>query len=80
MLGEKHDLAHEFPEFKDRIHELKVSNRHFAKLFVEYDEIDHQVRRTEAEIEVHADDFLEELKKKRLALKDELFRILKKGS
>ena len=80
MLGEHHDLAHELPEFKDKIHELKVSDRHFAKLFDEYDELDHQIRRCEAEIEVHADDYVEGLKKKRLALKDELFGILKKNS
>ena len=76
MLGEKHDLAHELPEFKEKIHELKISNRHFQKLFDEYDEIDHQIRRCEAEIEVHADEFVEELKKRRLALKDELFHML----
>ena len=29
MFGEKHDLNHELPEHKDRIHELKVSNEHF---------------------------------------------------
>lgn len=34
MLVEKHDLVHELPEYKDRIHELKTSNRHFANLFV----------------------------------------------
>jgi uncharacterized protein YdcH (DUF465 family) len=79
MLGEKHDLVHELPEFKERIHELKISNHHFAKLFNEYDELDHQVRRCETEVEVHADDFVEELKKKRLALKDELFRIIKES-
>jgi uncharacterized protein YdcH (DUF465 family) len=45
-------------------------------MFDEYDEIDHQIRRCEAEIEVHADDFVEELKKRRLALKDELFQML----
>ena len=33
MLGEKHDLLHELPEYKERIHELKISNHHFAKLF-----------------------------------------------
>lgn len=77
MIGEKHDLAHELPEFKEKIHELKLSNRHFQKLFDEYDEIDHQVRRCEAEIEVHADDFVEGLKKRRLALKDQLFEMLK---
>lgn len=77
MLGEKHDLIHELPEFKERIHELKTSNRHFAKLFDEYDELDHQIRRCEIEVEVHAEDFVESLKKKRLALKDELFEMLR---
>lgn len=80
MLGEHHDLAHELPELKDRIHELKLSDRHFAKLFDEYDDLDHQIRRCETGVEVHADDFVEELKKKRLALKDELFHILKKNA
>lgn len=76
MLGEKHDLLHELPEYKERIHELKVSNHHFAKLFNEYDELDHLVRRCETEIEVHADDYVQGLKKRRLALKDELLKIL----
>ncbi|MFZ9609469.1 MAG: YdcH family protein [Methylococcales bacterium] len=76
MLGEKHDLLHELPEYKERIHELKISNHHFAKLFNEYDELDHLVRRCETEVEVHADDYVQGLKKNRLALKDELLKIL----
>ena len=76
MLCEKHDLLHELPEYKERIHELKISNHHFAKLFNEYDELDHLVRRCETEIEVHADDYVQGLKKRRLALKDELLKIL----
>jgi uncharacterized protein YdcH (DUF465 family) len=79
MLGDKHDLVHELPEFRERIHELKLSNRHFAKLFDEYDELDHQIRRGETQVEVHADEFMEELKKKRLALKDELFHMLQQA-
>ncbi len=35
MLGEKHDLVHELPEYKERIHELKMNNHHFSKLFNE---------------------------------------------
>lgn len=80
MLGEKHDLIHELPEYREQIHELKTHNRHFAKLFDEYDELDHQIRRCETEIEVHADDFVESLKKRRLALKDELFQMLKEAT
>lgn len=77
MLGEKHDLIHELPEYKDRIHELKISNTHFAKLFDKYHKIDHEVKRIEEGIETPSDDYTEELKKDRLQLKDELFNILK---
>ncbi len=77
MLGEKHDLVHELPEYKDRIHELKTSDRHFANLFEKYHEVDHQVKRIEEGIETPSDDFTEELKKERLQLKDELFNMLK---
>jgi uncharacterized protein len=76
MLGEKHDLIHELPEHKDRIHELKMSNKHFEKLFTKYHDIDHQVRRIEEGVETPSDDFVEELKKERLFLKDELFEMI----
>jgi uncharacterized protein YdcH (DUF465 family) len=76
MLGEKHDLIHELPEHKERIHELKTSNPHFAKLFDKYHDVDHQVRRIEEGIETPSDEFTEELKKERLHLKDELFNII----
>ncbi|HEY9200858.1 MAG TPA: YdcH family protein [Gammaproteobacteria bacterium] len=76
MLGEKHDLIHELPEHKERIHELKTSNPHFARLFDKYHDVDHQVRRIEEGIETPSDDFTEELKKERLHLKDELFSMI----
>jgi uncharacterized protein YdcH (DUF465 family) len=76
MFGEHHDLIHELPEYKEKIHELKTSDAHFAKLFDEYHELDHEVRRIEQGVETPSDEYLEELKKKRLALKDELFQML----
>ncbi len=79
MQGEHHDLVHELPEFREKIHELKVSNSHFAKLFDEYHEVDHEVRRIEQEVETPSDEYTEELKKKRLYLKDELFAMLKQA-
>lgn len=79
MLGEHHDLIHELPEFREKIHELKVNNNHFAKLFDEYHEVDHEVRRIEQELETPSDEYTEELKKKRLHLKDELFEMLKQA-
>ena len=77
MPIEKHDLIHELPEYKDRIHELKISNSHFAKIFAEYHDVDHEIHRIEEGIETPADDYVEELKKKRLNMKDELFAMLK---
>ncbi|MDD2723774.1 MAG: YdcH family protein [Methylovulum sp.] len=77
MLTEKHDLIHEFPEFNDRIHDLKINNAHFAKLLTEHDELNDAIHRAEIEVDVVADDYLETLKKQRLALKDELFQILR---
>ncbi len=78
MPEHHHDLAREFPEFKARIHELKQKNdRHFIKLYDEYQEIDKQIFRIEEEIETPSDEYTENLKKKRLSLKDELYEILR---
>lgn len=77
MLGEKHDLVHELPEHKERIHELKMNDKHFQKLFDKYHDLDHQVKRIEEGIENTSDDYIETLKKERLNLKDQLFGMIK---
>lgn len=79
MTLEKHDLHHEFPEFKEEIHHLKMNDNHFARLFKEYHEVDHEVHRIEQGVENTSDDYLEEQKKQRLFLKDQLFTMLKKA-
>ncbi|MCW8901756.1 MAG: YdcH family protein [Gammaproteobacteria bacterium] len=79
MLNEKHDLIHELPEYRDTIHELKTSNNHFARLFDQYHEVDHEVHRIETGVETTSDEYLEEKKKQRLHLKDELFQMIKKN-
>lgn len=76
MSLEKHNLITEFPEHKDRIHQLKVENHHFSKLFNEYHDVDHEVLRIEQGIESTSDDYLEEKKKQRLNLKDQLFKMI----
>lgn len=77
MPIEKHDLIHELPEYRDQIHALKTTNKHFARLFEQYHELDHEVRRIEEGAENTSDEYLEERKKMRLKLKDELFEMLK---
>ena len=75
-----HSLVAEFPEMRDRIHTLKTSDNHFARLFEEYDTAEHAVHRIESGAEASSDERLEELKKQRLHLKDQLFALLKKAA
>ena len=77
MLTEKHDLVHELPEYRDAIHELKMNNQHFSKLFDEYHDIDHEIHRIETGVTTTSDEYLNERKKVRLQLKDELFQMIK---
>ena len=72
----KHDIATEFPEFKEKIHALKAGNAHFAKLFTQYDEINHAIARFEGGNGAISDEALEIEKKKRLQLKDEIAQML----
>lgn len=73
---EKHDLLHEFPEHKQKIHDLKTNDHHFRKLFDEYHKIDHDIHRIESGAEVTKDEVLTELRKKRVLLKDDIYNYL----
>lgn len=76
MLHEKHDLIHELPEHRERIHELKVGNKKFAKMFAEYHDLDHEIHRIETGIEPTSDEYLEDRKKQRLHLKDLMYQMI----
>jgi hypothetical protein len=80
MLEENHDLAHELPEYKEAIHNLKMSDNHFKKLFDEYDDVNKEVLRIEKGVDAASDERLEELKKQRLALKDEMLEMLQSAA
>lgn len=80
MPLENHSLIQEFPEMRERIHQMKTSDNHFARLFAEYDEAEHAVHRIEAGAEAASDERLETLKKQRLGLKDALFNLLKNAA
>jgi len=75
---ERHNLLNEFPDYQDKIHELKISNKHFRKLFDEYHEVEHEIHRIHNKNEVVIDEYAHKLKAKLLFLKDELFSLLKK--
>lgn len=76
MSHTPHELAEEFPEHIKKISELKQSDAHFQRLFDEYHEINRAVHRAETKVEP-IDDLAEvDMRKKRGALKDELYRLL----
>ncbi len=65
-------------EYRDEIHELKMQDAHFAKIFEEHNELDQKVEDAETGRIPMTDVELETLKKKKLLLKDEaLMMILK---
>ena len=80
MTVQNHSLINEFPEMRERIHQMKTSDNHFARLFAEYDEVAHSVHRIESGAQAVSDEHWEELKKQRLKLKDELFGMLKRAA
>lgn len=76
MLGEPHDLRHEFPEYREKIERLRQSNPEFAQLIGEYDQLDARIRELEDRAQPVSDAFIEHLKKRRIVLKDRLFAFL----
>lgn len=79
MTDIHHDLHHDFPEFRELIIKLKVSDAHFHKLGEEYSKVTHEVEKLERDGNADSDAYLEELKKKRVLLKDQIFHILNKN-
>ena len=75
-LEHHRDLAHEFPELKARIHALKLESPAFRHLYAAYQAADNEIYRIEQEIETPSDDYTEELKRRRVRLKDRLYGML----
>lgn len=73
---EKHDLHHEFPEFDQRIHDLKISNNHFRRFFDEYHEVNDLIHRFETGAEHVSDEVMNQHRQKRVHLKDSLYKML----
>jgi len=80
MFGERHHLETEFPEFSKTIEELRGRDSRFSDLYDEYARVDEEVWRIEEQIDTPSDTYTEDLKKKRVHLKDELYAILKSSA
>ena len=76
MTHVPHELAEEFPESLARISELKQHDPHFGHLFEEYHAVNRAIHRAETDLEPTDDFHMQEMRKKRLTLKDQIARIL----
>ena len=77
MSHTPHELAEEFPEFVEKMSALKVSDAHFSKLFDDYHELNRKVHRAETNVEPREELSEVDLRKRRAALKDEIYAYLK---
>lgn len=69
-----------FHEFHDLIEELKTSDRYFQNLFEKHRVLDQKIGNMELRLEPGTPDEIESLKKKKLAIKDELYALLRQIS
>ena len=76
MSHTPHELAADFPEFTARIRELSGADAHFAKLLDEYHVVNRAVHRAETAVEPVAEHVEIDLRRRRMELKDQLYRRL----
>jgi uncharacterized protein YdcH (DUF465 family) len=76
MQVDHHDLYTEFPDMRDAIDGLKAASAHFAGLFARYNRLTGKVEDLEEHDMPVADFTLEDMKKARVKLKDEIYQLL----
>lgn len=67
-----HELAEEFPEHVEKMHELKMNDKHFARMADEYHTVNRELHRMETRVEPVSDQVEEEARRKRMQLKDQI--------
>lgn len=77
MTHVPHELAEEFPEYREKLHALKLGNAHFRKLSDQYHELNREIHRIETDVAPTEDLHHQELRRRRVKLKDEIYRWLK---
>lgn len=76
MITEHQDLRAEFPELAGRMDQLLAEQGHFARRYEEFADLTAQIEHIERNDAATGSQSLEEMKKKRLLLKDEIYRML----
>ncbi|MBH0065836.1 MULTISPECIES: YdcH family protein [Psychrobacter] len=66
---------------RDVITELRQKDSHFASIFDEHTQLDQQINHLEKDLVKHAsrDEEIEQMKRRKLQLKDEIYKIIDKN-
>lgn len=67
-----HDLHAAFPQDAAILHSLKLEDAHYREVAARYHDMTREISRIESGIEASSDERLENLKKERLAMLDEV--------
>jgi len=75
----RHDIETEFPELRNEIQTMKASHNGFARLYDRYGEVNRTITKVEMGHAAMTELALEDLKKQRVKLKDDMTQILRKS-
>lgn len=75
-MAAPHAIHEEFPDHADRIHQLKMTDGHFARLLQEYDAINDRVAGAESRQSPMSEEAEGDLRRRRAMLKDEIARAI----
>ncbi|WP_375255104.1 YdcH family protein [Yoonia sp.] len=79
MAHTPHQLPEEFPEHADTMLRLKETDAHFEKLSEDYHVLNSAIHRAETDLEPTDDLHMAQMRKERLALKDQISAILNRA-
>ncbi|MCF2871930.1 DUF465 domain-containing protein [Octadecabacter sp. G9-8] len=77
MSHTPHELAEEFPEHLDAMSALRTTDAHFAKLADQYHDVNRAIHRAETDVEPTDDAHLQQMRKERIGLKDQIWAALR---
>ncbi|MDG1863096.1 MAG: DUF465 domain-containing protein [Yoonia sp.] len=72
MSHTPHELSDEFPDQMQKMHDLRQTDAHFAKMSDEYHEVNRAVHRAETNVAPTSDEHMNQMRKERMALKDQI--------
>lgn len=77
MSHTPHALTEAFPDHQEGLRRLRAEDAHFSRLADEYEEVNGQIHRGETNVEPMDDFRMEDLRKQRLRLLDEMSAMLR---